>query len=123
RRSRTTARPRPRSCLNLRVRGLKVRSSAKVFAKVDREKHQTLIREALACLQGKEYVEAGRLVQHLKDTLGDELLNAVKKPLGGKGWVKLALEVEPRIEQVDVPGKGEPCFRLARGRVPHRSSL
>merc|ERR1711964_52853 len=63
-------------------------------------------------LHDQEYIEGSKLVKMLMEYAPD-VVHRVKTALGGKGWMKTMLELEPNITTVAVPGKNEPCYALA----------
>lgn len=68
---------------------------------------------AVSELMGDEgAVQGNQLSKRLVEEYPDAA-QLVKEHFGGKGWVKKLVAMEPSLECVTVPGKDEPCYRLA----------
>merc|ERR1711902_462168 len=84
----------------------------KVMEKISEEEFSTITNIVIGHLEvhGEDgYLQGNEIVKLLSAEVPD-LVVTVKQALGGKGWLKCLLELHPMIEQVQVDGKGEPCY-------------
>merc|ERR1719163_496022 len=71
----------------------------KVMQRINEDDRARLSEEAALFLQDQEFLEGNKIVKMLMET-SPEVVVRVKAALGGKGWLKNLLELEPTITQV-----------------------
>uniref|UniRef100_A0A7S1MMK4 Uncharacterized protein n=1 Tax=Alexandrium catenella TaxID=2925 RepID=A0A7S1MMK4_ALECA len=86
-----------------------------VMEKVSQEDSAELFTSAVAILEASGagmtgFLEGSKLAEKMK-AMTPAVVDRVKTTLR-KGWLKAVLELEPRIQAVEVEGRNEPCYRL-----------
>merc|ERR1712070_779051 len=71
-----------------------------------------VVRAALLDVQLEPGYMTGSNLNAIVAKQAPDAATLVKKAFKGKGWLKKLLAADPSIEEVNIEGKNEPCFKF-----------